>query len=171
MKHSIVGALLFATLLLSLAKVASAQPLIAYCTNFNVAGEWAYVETGMAVVYDQTGKVLTTVPYASVGRYTLGIDGNLSGARTASSGGTILKATITGTATVNPDCTGTYTATFYDQSGNVTGSVVKFVVYVNNATEARMIVTSTPITPYPPNGTGSLGTVLTTEAKKLYPAY
>jgi hypothetical protein len=154
MNRNIVRTIFFATLLLSLAEVASAQNPIAYCTNVTVAGTWGYTETGTMILPAPVG----AIPYASVGNYTLDFNGNVSGERTASAGGTIIKATIKGTATVNPDCTGTLTVSFYDQSGNSAGSAVKAVVYVNNATEARMIITSTS---YP--------VVLTTDAKKLFP--
>ncbi len=78
-------------------------------------------------------------------------------------GGTIQKATFTGTATVNSDCTGQVTIKFYDLSGNLLNTVVKALVYVNNETEARAIVTSAVL----PNG-ASLPTVLTTQAKKMF---
>jgi hypothetical protein len=120
-----------------------------------VAGTWAYTETGTIILPAPTG----AVPYASMGKYTLEVNGNLSGERTASAGGTIQKAAFKGTATVNPDCTGTVTVRFYDQSGNLLSPTptVKDVVYVDNATEARMIITS-----------GSFPTVLTAVAKKLF---
>src|SRR5712692_7248382 len=135
MKGNIVHTILFATLLVSVAAVASAQDDGA-CSASSVAGTWGYSETG--TLYLPTG----AVPYASVGRYTLDADGNFSGARTASAGGTILTATVKGSATVNSDCTGTLTIGFYDQSGNLINTAVKAVVYVDNAREARAIITS-----------------------------
>jgi|WetSurSiteA1Bulk_404760.scaffolds.fasta_scaffold13119_2 hypothetical protein len=152
---------LFVTLLLSLAAVASAQdePI---CSAARVAGEWGYTETGTLTLPAPYG----TLPYASVGRYTLDRDGNLSGYRTASLGGNILKATVTGTATVNPDCTGTVTLSFTDLSGYPAGTGAKFIVYVDNAREARMIITSVNHPVF-----GSLLGVLTTEAKKLSPGH
>jgi hypothetical protein len=174
MKRNTVLTMLFAAvLLLSLPAVAKEMKnkYDCTCSNVDVAGTWGYSETGTAIIYDQNGKPLSTVPYASVGRYTIDRHGNLSGARNASSGGTIVSATITGTAIVNPDCTGTLTLSFWDPSDPTKslGSAVKFVVYVNDATEAKMIITSTPISYPPPNGPMILGTVLTTDAKKLFP--
>lgn len=152
MKSNIVRIVFFATFLLGLAAVASAQQG-QVCTSYMVAGTWGYTETGTLIL--PTG----AVPYASVGSYTLDAYGNLSGARTASAGGTILKATIKGTATVNSDCTGTLTVSFYDESGKRQGTAdtVKAIVYVDNAKEARMIIIS-----------GGYPSVLTTEAKKLF---
>lgn len=153
MKRNIVRTIFFAMLLLSLAVVASAQ-IEKVCSNAMVAGTWGYTETGTLIL--PTG----AVPYASVGSYTLDFYGNLSGARTASANGTILKATIKGTATVNSDCTGTLTVSFYDESGKRQGTAdtVKAIVYVDNGKEARMIIIS-----------GNYPSVLTTEAKKLFP--
>jgi hypothetical protein len=157
MKRNIVWTMVFfATLLLSLSAIAKDQKDKDDCTcsNFDVAGTWGYTETGTMILPAPYG----ALPYASVGKYTLDRHGNVSGARIASLGGTILQATIKGTATVNPDCTGTITLSFYDQSGNPAGTAVKAIVYVDNAREARMIITTAP---YP--------SVLTTEAKKLFP--
>lgn len=152
-------ALFFATLLLSLAAVASAQDRDdRACSLPRIAGEWGYSETG--TVYLPTG----AIAYASVGSYTIDEEGNLSGMRTASAGGTIVPATIKGTATVKPDCTGTLTLGFYDASGKLIGAAVKFVVYVDNAREARAIVTFVP----GPDGT-SVPTVLVTNARKMFP--
>ena len=60
---------------------------------------------------------------------------------------------------MNPDCTGTVSLSFFDLSENPSGTAEKFIVYVDNAREARMIITTAR--PYP--------SVLVTEAKKLFP--
>jgi len=70
----------------------------------------------------------------------------------------MLKATIEGTAMVDPDCTGTVTLSFFDPAGNPAGTAVKAIVYVDNANEARMIIT-----------TAAYPAVLVTEAKKVFP--
>ncbi|HUI58448.1 MAG TPA: hypothetical protein VLY04_25930 [Bryobacteraceae bacterium] len=157
MQYNIVRKVFFlATLMLSMAAVASAQ-YDGTCSNASVAGTWGYTETG--TLYLPTG----AIPYASVGSYTLDIAGSLSGARTASAGGNIITATVKGTATVNPDCTGTLTVGFYDKSGNLQNTAVKAVVYVDNAKQALTIIT----TIFYPNGL-SLTAVLTTDAKKVF---
>jgi len=162
MKHvtSYGRILLSATLLLGLAAVASAQDRDDHaCSLPRVAGEWGYSET--ATVYLPSGPVA----YASVGSYTIDDDGSLLGARTASMGGKIVTATIKGTAKVDSNCTGTLSLGFYDDSGKQIGAAVKFVVYVDNAREARAIVTFVP----GPDGT-SVPVVLTTDAKRLFSA-
>lgn len=154
MRHNIVRPVLFfATLVLSLA-VAWAQE--GACSNTSVAGTWGYSETGTVIL--PTGPV----PYASLGRYTLDPDGNYSGTRVNSVGGDTGTATFKGTATVNSDCTGTVTIRFYDQSGNLTSTAVKALVYVDNARQAYAIITSVVRA----DGT-RVSAVLTTNARKL----
>jgi hypothetical protein len=151
-------------LILSLAAAASAQDRDdrRTCSNASAAGQWGYTETGTIYLSG------VAVPYASVGTFTLDADGNYSGQRTASAGGKILKATFKGSATVNADCTGKVTITFYDQSGNVTSTAIKELVFVDHSREARAIATS--LTQVLPDGTSvSVPGVLTTEAKKLFP--
>jgi hypothetical protein len=155
----------FATLLLSLPSIAGEKRDHrdlddCTCSPAKVAGAWGYSETGTITLPAPYG----TLPYASVGRFILDRDGIVSGERTASLGGMKLEATITGTATVNPDCTGTVKLSFTDLSGNPAGTAEKNIVYVDNAREARMIITSTSSPLF-----GNLPAVLVTEAKKLSP--
>ncbi|HSW40553.1 MAG TPA: hypothetical protein VLL97_13780 [Acidobacteriota bacterium] len=110
------------------------------CSPANAAGTWGYIET--ATIFDATTTPPTRYPYASVGIYTLDARGNMSGKRTASLAGTTLRATIVGTATVNPDCTGTENLSFYDESGNLTGTATKALVYVNKGKEVNKIITA-----------------------------
>jgi hypothetical protein len=159
MKRNIVWTLFFVAMLsLSLASVAKdKEDMTGYaCSPAKVAGTWGYSETGTMVLPAPYGPL----PYASVGSYTLDRDGNLSGERTASLGGMILKATILGIAEVNPDCTGTVKISFTDVNTGQVSTAEKFVVYVDKAREARMIITAAP---YP--------SVLVTEAKKLSPEH
>jgi hypothetical protein len=90
----------------------------------------------------------------------------IRGERTASAGGTILRATIEGTAIVNPDCTGTLMLNFFDLLGNEAGTAEKYVVYVDSAREANMIITHVSHPVY-----GDLSAILTTNAKKLSPGH
>jgi hypothetical protein len=184
MKRNIVWILfLFAMLSLSLAAAAKDNAKIAGCTCSAdmIEGAWGYSETGMQIFFNPTehypaqnitAPPLELRPYASVGSYTIDAQGNVSGQRTnAQSTGPHQTCIISGTATVNPDCTGTYSVLFSEppNSTNVipcSGSVTKLVVYVNNATEASMLIPFDPIT-LSPNLKAS--GVLTTEAKKLFP--
>ena len=126
------------------------------CSNADVAGEWAYTETGAVI------PATVAVPFAAVARYTLDGSGNLSGTATSSSGGTIANVTLRGTGTVNSDCTGTLIVGVY-ASGNLVRTATFDVVYVDNAREGRAIITSLVLA----NGT-SVPAVLTANAKKLF---
>lgn len=128
------------------------------CSPSSVAGKWGYSETG--TVYGPNGPV----PYSSLGNFTLDSDGNYSGSRTASAGGVIQKAAFTGHATVNANCTGTLTIYFYNPVTNAPiNTVSKNLVFLNNSTEARALVTSVVL----PDGITTVQTVLTTDAKKM----
>jgi hypothetical protein len=178
MQRNIVGTLFFVAMLsLSLAAVAKGNAQIAGCTCSPdmIEGAWGYSETGMQIFFDPTLPNPTPFqlrPYASVGSYTIDAQGLVLGQRTnAQSTAPHQTCIIRGTATVNPDCTGTYSVSFYEppNSTNVnacSGSVTKLVVYVNNATEASMIIPFDPVT-LSPNLKAS--GVLTTDAKKLFP--
>jgi len=150
MKRNMVWTALFVCMLLVNIAATAGDDFV--CSPANVAGTWGYIET--ATIFDAG----VGYPYASVGSYTLDAQGNLSGARTASLAGTTLRATIAGTATVNPDCTGTENLNFYDESGNLTGQAVKALVYVNKGKEVNKIITA-------PSGL----IVAVTRAKRILP--
>ena len=134
MKRTIAWTVFFVCMLLVNLTATAGDGFV--CSPANVAGTWGYIET--ATIFDSG----VGYPYASVGSYTLDAEGNLSGARTASLAGTTLRATIVGTATVNPDCTGTENLSFYDESGNLTGQATKALVYVNKGKEVNKIITA-----------------------------
>jgi hypothetical protein len=125
------------------------------CSNAAVAGEWAYTETG--TVIPPTG----AVPFAAVARYTLAVDGDLSGTATSSSGGTVSNVTLHGIGTVNADCSGTLTVDVY-ASGTLVRTATFGIVYVDNAREGQAIVTSLVLA-----SGASVPAVLTFDAKKL----
>ena len=146
-------ALFCAAIVLGLAALAQST-----CSPSSVAGKWGYSETG--TVYGPNGPV----PYSSLGNFTLDSDGNYSGSRTASAGGAIQKAAFTGHATVNADCTGTLTIYFYNPMTNAPlNTVSKNLVFLNNSTEARALVTSVVL----PDNITTVQTVLLTDAKKM----
>ena len=141
MKRIIVLTIFFACMLLVTLTATAGDQFI--CSPANVAGTWGYIET--ATIFDTTTTPSTPYPYASVGIYALDRHGNMKGKRTASLAGTTLRARIVGTATVNSDCTGEETLSFYDESGNLTGTAKKSLVYVNRGREANKIITSFPM--------------------------
>jgi hypothetical protein len=158
MKRNIVWTMFFvATLLLSLASVASAQDKF-ICSNAGVAGTWGTTLTGTQIL--PTGPV----PFASVNRTTYDLAGNLLGTQTRSSNGTFSRVTFRGTFTVNSDCTGKKTVKAFDPSGNLLNTVEADFVLVNNGKELLEIFTSVTL----PSGT-SVPVVITGHSIKLFP--
>jgi hypothetical protein len=126
------------------------------CSNASVAGDWAYTETGSVI------PATVAVPFAAVAKYTLDAGGNLTGTATSSSGGSVSNVTLQGTGNVNSDCTGTLSVGVY-ASGNLVRTANFELVYVDNSSKARAIITSLVLA----NGT-SVPAVLTVDAQKLF---
>ena len=162
MNH-IVRPVFLATLLLSAAATAPAEDERS-CSAVTVSGHWGYSETG-TVYPPPTG---AAVSYSSVGTFTLDSEGNYSGERVNSLGGKIGAATFKGKATIGPDCTATLTINFYNASGNLTSTATKFVVFVDHARGARMIITSS-VTILPDGTKVSVPATLVTDARKQMP--
>lgn len=112
------------------------------CSNTTVKGTYGF--TG-------TGTVLGIGPASSVGLFTAGEDGNITGSQTRSFNGDIAQETFTGTYTVRPDCTGS--ASFVVQPGGRTAHF-DFVVDDEDGNEVRAIQTDP-------------GTVITTIDRRL----
>ena len=149
-------ALLFPTLFLVLAAVASARDHPT-CSILSVAGAWGYTETGTLTI--PTG----AAPFAAVGQVTFDSVGNAAGTQSSSLGGRASQDVISGTYSVNPDCTGIITVGVYDQSGTLLRTITLAFVVDDNATETRAVVTSLVL----PNGM-SLPAVITLEARRLF---
>jgi hypothetical protein len=170
MKHNFVRTISFVTLAFVLTASAPAQEWLRNdashrrqpptCTVAGRAGEYGYTWTG--TMFFPTG----AVPDTAVGRNTFDEEGNFEATQTVSRGGTISQLTVKGTYTVNPDCTGTITASVYDQSGNLTSNVTWATVSVNNMTEAYATMTSMVTA----NGT-NVPVAITSNATKLFPGH
>jgi hypothetical protein len=74
------------------------------CSNLSLAGTFAYTITGSI-----TAPPALAGPFASVGTQTFDGQGGTTAKAMVSQNGTIIPVTITGTYSVNPDCTGTFT--------------------------------------------------------------
>jgi hypothetical protein len=125
------------------------------CSTATVAGKWGYTYTG--TIFLPTG----AVPAASVGSFTQDTKGNLAGSQNRSVGGAYAQETVTGTVTVNRDCTGTLNANVY-QSGQLVRTAVIDLVYDNNRTHLRAIFQSATLT----DGT-DLPVVITIDGMRL----
>jgi hypothetical protein len=126
-----------------------------HCSRASVAGKWTFTTTG---------SIPGIGPVAAIGSYTADASGSLKGIQTRSLNGDVADETFTGTATVNPDCTGTDVIQVFE-SGVLVRTSTLTVFYDENALEVRAIFTSLVL----PDGT-SLPTILTIEAKRVFPA-
>jgi hypothetical protein len=74
------------------------------CSNASLQGTFADKDTGFI-----TSPAAVAGPFAGVNVETFDASGNLTGHGVASLNGHVAQQSYTGTYTVNPDCTGTYT--------------------------------------------------------------
>jgi hypothetical protein len=74
------------------------------CSNNSLRGTYAYTSTGFI-----TAPPAFAGPFAETGAQTFNGGGETAATATLSQNGNILQVSITGTYTVNPDCTGTLT--------------------------------------------------------------
>jgi hypothetical protein len=126
------------------------------CTLAGAAGTYGFTTNGTVVGIG---------PRASVGILTLDAAGNVrNGKATSSLNGSVTRETFSGTYTVNPDCTGTFSFDIFDLSGNKILSARTDSVFDDNMQESRSIFTSAVL----PDGT-PLATVITVDARKLFP--
>jgi hypothetical protein len=139
--HSMLFGAIFLTALAGLAPAANARS----CSMEGVAGRYGYTTTG---TIPSLGAV------AAVGHVTLEANGNLTGAQTASFNGAIVPETLSGTYTVNADCTGTATVNVY-HGGVLARTTNIATVFDNNEREFRAIFLTS-------------GTVLTIQGKRLF---
>ena len=124
------------------------------CSLETVAGNWGCTLTGSAIL--PTGPVLV----GAVGRFTADEQGNLIGTEARSVGGGYADETLTGSWTVNPDCTGTLQVNIYE-SGQLVRVSVTTTVFDDNSKEVRIVQKSLAL----PNGT-DLPVVITLEGRK-----
>ena len=124
------------------------------CSTASVAGKFGFTTTGTIPVLG---------PVAATGVFTQDRSGNITGTQTRSLNGDIADETFTGTATVNPDCTGSDTIQVFE-SGILVRTTTLHLVYDDHGGEARAVFTSLVL----PNGT-SLPSIITIEARRLFP--
>lgn len=130
------------TLALCLAPIASAQSK--GCNNANLQGTFAFTTAGSIIAPS-----FVAGPYAEVGAQVFDGVGTTTGNLMSSQNGNISPGTATGTYTVNPDCTGTFTSTVGDFTAHY------FFVIDNNGDEFHAICLDT-------------GAVITRLGKRLY---
>lgn len=126
------------------------------CSMARAAGVYGFTLTGVLIT--STG----AVPVAAVGRAVVDMSGHLTGTEARSVGGGYADETLSGTLTLNDDCTGLMTLNFYE-AGQLARTSVLSVVFVSNETELQMVQKSLTL----PNGV-VVPVVITANAKKQF---
>jgi len=157
MKYQVAGTSLasFFAIALIVIAAATAQAGDTACSLARAAGTYGVSDSGTVVGIG---------PRAAVALLTLDAAGNIKGKVTASLNGSVTHSTLSGTFTVNPDCTGTTSFGEFDQSGNLLITATVDLVWDANMREFRFLFTSVVL----PDGT-SLATVINGDARKLVP--
>ena len=128
-----------------------------HCSTAAAAGKWAYTYTG--TIFTQNGPL----PAASVGHFISDSAGNVSGSQARSVAGNSGVEDISGTVTVNRDCTATATINVF-VNGQLQRTAVLAAVYDNNMNNSRAIFQSVTL----PDGT-NLPVVITIDYTRLFP--
>ena len=149
---TLLAGFLFATVALSTAPSAQA----AQCSLAGAAGKYGFTLSGALLL--PTGPV----PGAAVGTLTVDAEGKISGTEARNVGGGFANETLTGSWTVNPDCTGTLTVDAYG-NGQLVRTSVLAIVFVDDLRKVLMVQESLTL----PDGT-PIPVVITVEGNKLF---
>ena len=125
------------------------------CSTSMTSGNWAYTYTG--TVFTPAG----AAPAASVGHYFQDLAGNITGGQSRSVAGTFGAEDITGTVTVNKDCTASGTINVL-VNGQLQRTAQLDLVYNQNHNHVRMIFRSLAL----PDGT-NVPVVLTIDGSRV----
>jgi hypothetical protein len=155
MKNSFWGVSL-ALAALCAACVGAVPAFASHCTAAGVVGDWSYTYSGTVYAPDP-------FPAAAVGHFRSDVDGRVAGSQTHTLAGQTEQEDISGTATVNADCTGTANIKVL-VNGQIIRSAVLNIVYDENQNHARLIFVAITL----PDGT-SLPSVVTMDASRLFP--
>ena len=104
------------------------------CSQASAAGHWAYTYTGTVFAPN-------ALPAAAIGHFHQDARGNITGGQTHTLAGQTEVEDITGTATVNRDCTGSAAINVY-LNGTLLRTATLNVAYDSDGNHARMIFTS-----------------------------
>src|ERR1700756_1299837 len=129
----------------------------AQCSTAASAGNWAYTYTG--TIFTPNGPL----PAASVGHFHQDAAGNITGSQTRSVAGNSGVEDISGTTSVNKDCTGTATINVF-VNGQLQRTAVIAGVYDSNGNHARDIFQSLTL----PDGT-NIPVVITADLSRVVP--
>ena len=144
---------LSATVVLSLAPL---QAHASHCSNANTAGDWAYTYTG--TIFTPAGPI----PAASVGHFQQDGSGDISGGQSRSVAGSPGVEDISGTVTVNKDCTATATVNVF-VNGQLQRTTTLALDYDTDGKHVRGIFQSVTL----PDNT-NLPVVITLDGNRLF---
>jgi hypothetical protein len=123
------------------------------CSNASLTGTFVFTAAGFLVAPPQFAG-----PFAGVGTQTFDGNGGTTATETVSQKGNILNVTITGTYTINPDCTGSMTLNITSQNPPVSlTNHLSFAIDDNGAefraiqTDPGVVVTGTGRKQFPGN--------------------
>ena len=124
----------------------------------------SYARTAGTYGFSDSGTIIGLGARAAAGILTFDASGNVQGPVTASLNGVVSQTTLSGSYTVNGDCSGSASFAELDQSGNVILTATVNIFWDNNVRDARFIFTSVVLA----NGT-ALSTVINGSATKQIP--
>lgn len=136
--------------------LAPLQAEASHCSTAAAAGKWAYTYTG--TIFTPSGPLLA----ASVGHFIADSAGNISGSQARSVAGNSGVEDISGTVSVNKDCTATASIEVL-VNGQVQRTSVLAAVYDDNMNHARAIFQSLTL----PDGT-NVPVVITIDYTRLF---
>lgn len=123
-----------ATFIGSMVPTVQARP----CSNATAAGSWSFTVTGTFFFPSPIG----AVPLVNLGIFRSDQSGNVSGSQTRNVGGAVGEETITGTLSLDPDCTGTLIArAFNPSSGALMGTAIAKIVLDDNGRHMQALIT------------------------------
>jgi hypothetical protein len=133
------------------------QAEASHCSNFSAAGNWAYTYTG--TIFTQNGPL----PAGSVGHFKQDGAGNVSGSQARSVAGSSGVEDISGTISVNKDCTATATINVL-VNGQLQRTATLALAYDSNGNHMRAIFQTLTL----PDGT-NVPVVITIDGNRLFP--
>jgi hypothetical protein len=154
-KVLLAGVSIFFAAVLLVSTAPAAQAATGECSQARAAGNYGFSDSGTIVGIG---------PRAAMGTLAFDAAGNIAGRVTASLSGSIGTTNLSGTYSVNFDCSGTATFSESDQSGNLILTTSVEIVWDDNMREARFLFTSVTLANGP-----SLLPVVNGEARKLVP--
>jgi hypothetical protein len=107
MKRTLAASVILFAAAFTLGIVPRAHAIDHKCSNATLQGSYGYTATGTLLPAGAPPPFAG--PFGEVGRQTFDGNGNTSGTATLSANGNSANITVTGTYTVNPDCTGSMT--------------------------------------------------------------